>query len=72
MKNKKHHHRKTVLKLNRKIIEAKWIPLTHVHDHSHSWLGTGTLIKKNDRVKLVLRIKTSPLSEITQVFSTCE
>ena len=25
--------------------EAKSIPLTHIHDHLHSWLGTGTVIK---------------------------
>jgi hypothetical protein len=25
--------------------EAKSIPLTHIHDRSLSWLGTGTVIK---------------------------
>jgi hypothetical protein len=37
---------------NLKILETEpqLIPLTHIHDHSLSWLGTGTSIKSG-RVK---------------------
>jgi hypothetical protein len=48
MKNKiKYHTVGTVPKSNQKIIEtkAKAIPLAHIHNHSLSWLDTGTLIK---------------------------
>jgi hypothetical protein len=43
----------TVPKSNHKNREAKLILLTHIHDRSHIWLGTGTSIKSG-RVKLVL------------------
>lgn len=38
----------TDLKYNGKILEKSTIPLplTQIHDHSFSWLDTGTLIKK--------------------------
>ena len=28
--------------------EAKSIPLAQIHDRSHSWFGTGTLIKSGE------------------------
>ena len=42
-------------KYNRKIVEREKIdpPSTPVHEHSLSWLGTGTSIKSG-RIKLVL------------------
>ena len=46
MKNNKYHMVKTVLKSNCKFVD------THIHDHSLSWLGTGTSIKTGG-VKLV-------------------
>ena len=35
-----------------------------MHDRSLSWLGTGTLIKKNDVVGIVLWAQISPHSEM--------
>ena len=37
----------------------------HIHDCSHSWLGTGTSIRSGG-VKLDLQAYTSPLSEMVQ------
>jgi hypothetical protein len=53
MKNKKYHTVTTVLKFNGKIAERGKIdsPYTQIHDHSLSWLGTGTTIKSG-RVKV--------------------
>jgi hypothetical protein len=64
MKNKKYQSVWTVHKSNRKFIERGKIdsPNTHVHDHSLSWLGTGTWIKSG-RVKIVLWTQIYPLSE---------
>ena len=49
----------------RKIVETdpKSILLTHIHDRSLSWIGTGTSIKSGG-VKLVLWTQTSILSDI--------
>ena len=45
--NKKYHTVRTVPKSNGNIveIEAKSTPLTPVHDHSLSWIGSDTSIK---------------------------
>jgi hypothetical protein len=45
-KQKKYHTAGTATKFNQKIIEtvAKLISLTHIHDLSLSWLGTGSSI----------------------------
>ena len=55
MKNKNYHTVGTVPTFNSKIVEKGQIdtPNTQIHDHSLSWLGTGTSIKSG-RVKLVL------------------
>ena len=42
---------------------ATSIPLTHIHDRSLSWLGTGTSIKSGG-VKIQLCDQASPLSEM--------
>jgi hypothetical protein len=42
----KYHTVGTVPKSNSKIEEAKLISLIHIPDHSLSWLGTGTSIKR--------------------------
>jgi hypothetical protein len=56
MKNKKCHTTGTVPKYNRKIVETVKIDNqnTHVHEGAHSWLGTGTSIKKSGGVIPVL------------------
>ena len=61
MKNKKYNAVRIVPKSNRKIVERIIdIPNTQIHDHSHSWLGTGTSLK-SVIVKLpVLRIPKPP------------
>ena len=47
MKNEKYHTVKTLLKPNRKIVKRSNIdiPKKTIHDHSLSWLATGTSIK---------------------------
>jgi hypothetical protein len=37
-----------------------------MHDHSLSWIGTGTSIKTSGGVKLGLYFQTSPLITITK------
>jgi hypothetical protein len=63
LKKKKKHTLKSVLKYNLKIVERDKIdtPNTHVHDHSLSWLGTITSMKRG-RAKLVLWAKSFPNS----------
>jgi hypothetical protein len=54
-KNQLHHTVRTISKSNQKVVEeteTKSIPLTHIQDHSFSWLGTGILVKDGS-VKLV-------------------
>jgi hypothetical protein len=48
MGNKKYHIVRTVPKSNRKIIERVRIdtPNTQIHDHSLSWIGIDTSIKR--------------------------
>jgi len=62
---KKYHTVRTIPKSNIKIVERSKLdtPNTQIHDHSLSWLGTGTSIKRG-RVKLVLCAQTFPLSEM--------
>ena len=60
---------------NRKIRkrDSKSKLVTHIHDSSHSWLGTGTLIKKSGRVKLVLWAQTPSIRNdgVMSYFGTC-
>jgi len=55
MKDKKYHTYVTVPKSNRKIVERGKLdtPDTKIHDHSLSWLDTGTSIERGG-VKLVI------------------
>ena len=46
------------------VVRPMLTPLITVHDHSPSWLGTSTLIKKNGSAKLVLWAK--PLKSLTK------
>jgi hypothetical protein len=43
-------------------------PSTHIHDRFLPWLGSDTSMKKNDGLKLLLRIQTSPLGEIMRSY----
>jgi hypothetical protein len=67
MKNKTYHISETVPKSNRKIVERCNIdtPKTQVHDHSLSWLCTGTSIK-SVRVNIVLLTQTFAIGEMMQ------
>jgi hypothetical protein len=49
---------------------SKFIPLTHINctrDRSLSWFDTGTSIKTNRVVELIIWAQSSPLSEMMQL-----
>jgi len=72
MKNKNYKTVGKIPKSNIKIVERGKIdtPNTQIHDHSHSWLGTCTLIKqkKSSGAKLVLGTQTSLLSDMMRSY----
>ena len=67
-KSKKCHTVRTVPTFNRKIVKI-YTPNTEIYDRSLSLVDTVTIFKSG-QVKLVLRSKTSPLSEMMRSYKS--
>ena len=68
-KLKKCHTVRTVLTSNRKIVKRGQIDNTEIYDRSLSLVDTVTLFK-SDQVKLLLRLKISPLNEMMRSYKS--